>query len=269
MELIDISNWQAGLSLADVKAAGKSGVICKASEGITYTDPTYAGFRAQAASQSLIFGSYHYARPDVDTAADARQITIDAKAEAAYYLAASMPAEGDMVALDYEKASSLTASQQELWVATWLSEVEDATGQKPLLYTNPSFWSTEVGGSQIFGAYPLWLALWGVNDGTRYPASPISGWSVIAMHQYTSKGSIAGKDIDLDYIAPTFEVASLQIGLQPTTVGDPFGPPFKAIAKDGSVLATSQTRTTAFTDFLYDEVAKTGESKLQATRRMA
>ncbi len=51
----DVSNYQAGLSLA-----GASAVIIKATQGTTYRDPYYQGFKAQAMSLGIPYAAYHW-----------------------------------------------------------------------------------------------------------------------------------------------------------------------------------------------------------------
>jgi GH25 family lysozyme M1 (1,4-beta-N-acetylmuramidase) len=60
---VDISNHQPGADLAKAKAAGCSFVFAKATEGATYADPYFAGFRTKAAQLGLPLGAYHFARP--------------------------------------------------------------------------------------------------------------------------------------------------------------------------------------------------------------
>jgi glycosyl hydrolase family 25 len=55
----DVSHFQTGLSLR-----GAPAVIAKATQGSTFTDPAYAGFKAQAAAFGIPFAAYHW----VDTA---------------------------------------------------------------------------------------------------------------------------------------------------------------------------------------------------------
>jgi hypothetical protein len=52
----DVSSWQAGLTLQP----GTAAVIAKATEGTGFTDPSYAGFKAQAARIGAIFSAYHF-----------------------------------------------------------------------------------------------------------------------------------------------------------------------------------------------------------------
>ena len=60
MKGIDISNYQAGLDLADARGAGIEFAICKISEGRTYRDRQFDTFYAQAAGCGLPLGAYVY-----------------------------------------------------------------------------------------------------------------------------------------------------------------------------------------------------------------
>lgn len=61
---VDISNWNAGLDLAEVKREGFSFVIAKISEGNTFQDSTWPGFRDTARANGLTLAGYHYVRTD-------------------------------------------------------------------------------------------------------------------------------------------------------------------------------------------------------------
>lgn len=50
----DIASYQAGLNLSGVPF-----VVVKATEGTSYFNPTYAGFKSQAASKGIKFAAYH------------------------------------------------------------------------------------------------------------------------------------------------------------------------------------------------------------------
>ena len=60
MKGIDISNYQAGLDLADAKSAGIEFAICKLSEGRSYRDRQFDTFYEQARSCGLPLGAYVY-----------------------------------------------------------------------------------------------------------------------------------------------------------------------------------------------------------------
>jgi GH25 family lysozyme M1 (1,4-beta-N-acetylmuramidase) len=270
-EFLDISNWQSALQLSAAKAAGVEGVIAKASEGSDFIDSTYPMFRAQAKDNGLIFGSYHFARPDTNAATtDIRSIVQDARREATLYLAAATPEEGDLIAVDFEKPAPLTASQMEFWAATFLDTVEEELGQPPMLYTNAGRWQASVGNSAEFGAYPLWLASWGPDDGTYHQAAPLPGWSLVTMQQYTSKGTITGypDNLDRDLLNPAVDIASLQLGLQPTTLGDPYGPPY-TLRFGETTLETAVGKTAEFSDGMWANVDQLGKVSVEGTRRTA
>ena len=68
---IDISNYQRGLDIAEVKREGFDFVFAKVSEGSYYQDPTWPGFRDAIRANGLILAGYHYVTLD-DPAAQAR-----------------------------------------------------------------------------------------------------------------------------------------------------------------------------------------------------
>src|SRR5512146_1236088 len=51
----DVSVYQTGLDLA-----GTPVVICKATQGTTYTNPAYDAFKAEAARHNVYFTAYHF-----------------------------------------------------------------------------------------------------------------------------------------------------------------------------------------------------------------
>ena len=62
-EGIDVSHWQGNIDWVQVKGAGKSFAIVKATEGIGYKDDKYDRNKAGAMGNGLKFGAYHFARP--------------------------------------------------------------------------------------------------------------------------------------------------------------------------------------------------------------
>src|SRR5207248_10239672 len=61
---VDVSNWQGNINWNKVAADGKRFAFMKASEGRTYTDPTYAQNRQGALAAGVVIGAYHFALPD-------------------------------------------------------------------------------------------------------------------------------------------------------------------------------------------------------------
>jgi len=61
--IADISHYQAGLSMQTLHRSGFAAVILKACEGVTYVDPSFAGWLAQARSLGLPVAAYHFVHP--------------------------------------------------------------------------------------------------------------------------------------------------------------------------------------------------------------
>lgn len=177
---IDVSTWQGTVDWGAVRRSGRLFAFAKATEGVTYVDPTFAANRAgMAAAGMTLRGLYHFARPDNNGAA----------AEAAHFLqtvGTLLP--GEVPVLDLEVAPGPAAGD---WAAEWMARVAQATGRTPVLYSNQAYLNG-VPTSRLTG-YPLWIAAWGRDDGT-VPASPPSTdrWSRWTWWQYTSNATVTG-----------------------------------------------------------------------------
>jgi len=111
------------------------------------------------------------------------------------------------------------------WIGDFLTEMKAKSGKTPIIYTNPSFWSsctgnatsftTTAGTAGSFGSYPLWLAAWGV-------ASPpaVAGWSSPAFWQYTSAATVTGESgtVDADYLTPLQQNSTVGTAVAPVQV---------------------------------------------------
>jgi lysozyme len=194
LEGIDVSTWQGTVDYAKVKAAGKSFVIAKATEGIGYVDPTYATNRSAARSAGLALTGYHYARPDLNPTNPVE--------EADWFVSKLAMATGMLVpALDLEVAGSLGTTGLQKWVAAWLAEVYARTGVRAMIYTSPNFWKNAMGDTTSFadqGYTVLWIAHWFVSA----PTMPAANWGGRSwtFWQYDDCGSVPGIAgcVDLD-----------------------------------------------------------------------
>jgi lysozyme len=194
LEGIDVSTWQGTVDFAKVKAAGKSFVIAKATEGIGYVDPKYATNRSAARSAGLAFTGYHYARPDLNPT--------NPVGEADWFVSKLALATGMLVpALDVEVAGNLGTAALQKWVSSWLAEVYARTGVRAMIYTNPSFWKSAMGDTTSFagqGYTVLWIAHWFVSA----PTVPAANWGGRGwtFWQYEDCGAVPGivGCVDLD-----------------------------------------------------------------------
>jgi GH25 family lysozyme M1 (1,4-beta-N-acetylmuramidase) len=193
-EGVDVSNWQGSINFAKVKAAGKKFVIAKASEGNTWTDPSYARNKANAMAAGLKFSGYHFARPGTQSG--------DAVKEADHFVAVLGLHHGMLVpALDLEVTGGLGPTALQSWVRAFLARVQYRLGVKAMIYTNASFWSTAMGNTTWFSANGykvLWTANWKVSS----PAVPATNWGGRSwtFWQYSDCGSVPGISgcVDLD-----------------------------------------------------------------------
>ena len=188
----DVSNWQGAIDWAKVAGGGYQFALCKASEGTTFTDPTFAANWAGAKTAGLVRGAYHYCRPDLGNTPAAEVATFARALEAAGGVAP-----GDVIALDAETGNGNLLA----FVTGWLQAAEAQFGCKPLLYSSPSFMQQHgLLGDATLAQYGLWLASWS----TSAPQAPPS-WTFWALWQYSAWGSVPGITgyVDLDQFAGT------------------------------------------------------------------
>ncbi|KAF9547546.1 glycoside hydrolase family 25 protein [Agrocybe pediades] len=184
---IDVSGYQPNVNWKTVKANGVTFAYIKATEGTTYTNPSFSSQYTGATNEGIIRGGYHFARPGASSGA----------AQANFFLAhgGGWSADGRTLpgALDLEAGcSGLSQAAMVSWIKDFSNTYHAKTGRYPVIYTTTSWWKTCTGDSSEFGANnPLWIARWGSSIG-ELPA----GWQFTSFWQYTDKGPNPG---DQDY----------------------------------------------------------------------
>jgi len=188
---IDVSFWDAGIDWPKVRATGQRYVFVKATEAITYKDPTFDDNWFGAKSAGLLRGAYHFFRCNVD-----------AKKQADYFIdyVKSFNDNGELPpVLDLETPDGQRKEKIIPAAKTWLDRVEAAFGRKPIIYSGQYFlqdYFSEAGGGPSAWAkdYPLWLAQYPNNyvEGSQ-PFLP-RGWFKWAFWQYynPTQGEIYG-----------------------------------------------------------------------------
>lgn len=186
---IDVSHYQGTVDWTAVRQAGCSFAFIKATDGLTVVDPMFQQNWTQAQQAGLLRGAYHFFRANDDPTAQAN------------FFCSTVGSPGELPpVLDVEINSGVSNSQVISGVQIWLQVVESWAGCKPILYTSPGFWDGL--GTSSFGAYPLWVAEYGVST----PKIP-SGWESWTFWQYSQSGTIAGisGNVDLDTFSGTLE----------------------------------------------------------------
>lgn len=168
---LDVSSFQDEISFK-----GFDFVIIKASEGWNFVDPGLARHAKRAISDGVLYGFYHYARPDLGNAPEI---------EADSFISFVKPYLGKcLLALDWEQ---LSLNYSPKWALRWLNRVFAKTGVKPVLYIQGSEAiksKYKIISDEDFG---LWVAHWGVDKPS------FNNWDTYAVWQYR------GSPLDLDY----------------------------------------------------------------------
>lgn len=184
---IDISKWQAGIDLSKIDT---DFVICKATEGVGYTDKYCDKLYQQAKKLGKKLGVYHFARPDLGNTATA---------EADWFVRETKGYHKEaMLILDWESGDLGNVT----WAKQWLDRVYQKTGVKPVIYMSASVMTSYNWSSVANADYGLWVANYGSNNGTAqesvFDRYPLKHWSFYALWQYTSKGRLSGYNGNLD-----------------------------------------------------------------------
>ncbi len=192
---IDVSHHQGNINWTLVANDGKVFAYCKATEGHTYQDPNFTTYMVNGTNAGVVMGAYHFARPDNNTALEDADNFITAAQ--AYIGSGYLPP-----ALDLEDPNSSThldqlfsSSQLTSWVQTWMNQVENQTGVRPIIYLS-SHYAAYLNSS--LNSYGLWIAK--PNTSPTTPPTNIGNWNDWVIKQYDWYGSVNGisGDVDLD-----------------------------------------------------------------------
>lgn len=191
MQGIDISNWQAGLTVASLDPACRF-VIVKATQGGSYMSPTMTGQADATLASGRLLGLYHY----VDGSG--------AAAEAAHFAGTVAPYLGRAVlAIDWEAGSNRRWGDT-AYLRDVCREVIARTGVRPLLYVSASALPAVRPVADGLGMR-LWVAQYASNQATGWQEHPWrEGTYECAIRQYSSAGTVAGYagrlDLDIAYM---------------------------------------------------------------------
>ena len=156
-------------------------VIVKATEGVGYVDPRFEENVQNALNNSQLTGVYHYARPDTGNTPSV---------EAEHFVETIQPYLGKvMLVLDWEEEEAIDNT---LWVSSWMWEVYQKTGVRPVLYTSASV-AADYNWAGISSEFDLWVACY-TQDSAELPNYEISDydlseWRTI-IWQYSTAGEL-------------------------------------------------------------------------------
>lgn len=159
---IDISRYQGKLMEEIDNLDTLHFAICKATEGIHYTDPDFMMNWQFIRRRGLFRGAYHFYHNSEDPVL-----------QGSHFVSVVPPADSlDLPLVVDVEEGSLTGKTELLSfnkdLLRLLQYIEHQTGKKPMLYTNLSF-ANQYLTLPEFGDYPLWLAEY---SGMRTPQLP-------------------------------------------------------------------------------------------------
>jgi beta-N-acetylhexosaminidase len=186
---LDVSSAQGSVNWQAAYNNGARFAYAKATEGTTYTNPSFAQQYNGAYDIAMIRGAYHFAHPDSSTAT----------AQADYFLAHGGGWSGDgrtlPPALSLQNNPSgaqcygLSTAAMVNWIKAFSDELHLRTTKYALISTTASWWTACTGNSSALAATnPFWLASYTANP----PAAMPAGTSTWTFWQSATSGSFPG-----------------------------------------------------------------------------
>lgn len=172
---IDISHYQGQVFWEVIGENSKMAyVYIKASEGGDRIDPRYERNIQLAHQFGLKVGSYHFFRPKTNLTKQLEN-----------FMTQCRPGDQDLIPMiDVETKSGLSTSEFRDSLTKFITLVEEAYKQKPLIYTFTNFYNAHMQGA--IDGYPLMIAQYNAVEPELKDGRDITMW------QYTGKGRING-----------------------------------------------------------------------------
>lgn len=172
LEGVDIAEFSGNIDWQQVKNHGISFALARANDGINHKDSLFPAYWPAIKKAGIIRGAYFLFRPTQDIDIQVRSFVqvVDLKP-------GDLPPFIDI--LSSSSWDSLSLMERIDRVAKCLKAVENATGYKPIIFTEAKFWREKMGNTSRFSNYPLWIK----NHSTDTPSIP-GGWKSYTFHQY-------------------------------------------------------------------------------------
>jgi lysozyme len=172
--VIDLSHHNDVTDFNAIRLNGTIGIIHKASEGSTYTDPEFWERRAEAGDAGLLWASYHYLHHgDIDS-------------QIANFLTKVQPAFGERLVIDYEEEDctldDLRQAIRCLRNAVPFCELTVYSGHLIKEHLGDNY-------DPLLSTTSLWLAQYSSADELDWPQGT---WPTWTLWQYTDCAAVAG-----------------------------------------------------------------------------
>lgn len=195
--LVDISRYQAGLSIAEVKKEGFAAVLARASTGYEggSKDAQFATFKSQAAKAGILFAAYHFLYP-------ANQVSVAHQADVC---AAAIGDTSIPVMIDHEPDGSGAPTPSVAAAVDFAGEMRDRGYTVPLWYLPHWVWSDHLHSPALPKTAGLQLVASSYVSGSGaasalYPGD--SHWPATyggltpVIWQFTDAAKVAGQSVD-------------------------------------------------------------------------
>lgn len=172
---VDLSHWQDTVDFEQLKSGGVLGVILKATEGLTYSDPTFRDRCMLAKAAGLAVSSYHFLKPDNPTG------------QMDFYSRYVCAEPGDRLVIDYEDPLCHLDDLKE--AAAYL----ESRGFQVTIYGANGFLGAQLKGKrdEQLARYDLWVASYTTKD-VPTTTDLAATWPVWALWQFTDKAIVEG-----------------------------------------------------------------------------
>jgi GH25 family lysozyme M1 (1,4-beta-N-acetylmuramidase) len=130
----DVSHYQSTIDWAKVKSHGAEFAMAKATEGVSYKDPSFAAnWKGMKAAGIKVRGAYHFGHPNDNT-----------KAQVDYFLGmVGSTGAGDFLVLDIESADKQSPTRVAEFSSEFVKLVHNHTKRPVFVYTGEWFWVSE------------------------------------------------------------------------------------------------------------------------------
>jgi uncharacterized protein with LGFP repeats/GH25 family lysozyme M1 (1,4-beta-N-acetylmuramidase) len=189
---LDVSSYQGDVNWQQQRNMGALFAYAKATEALSYYNPSFASQYGGSRSVGMIRGAYHFAIPNVSSGA----------AQANYFASNGGAWSGDgytlppLLDIEYNPYPDLgntcynmSADQMILWIADFSNTMYTRTGRYPAIYSTTDWWSRCTGNTPAFRNQPLHIASYNTSGS---PGALPAGWNKYDIWQYSSDGPFAG-----------------------------------------------------------------------------
>jgi lysozyme len=187
IKFIDVNHWEGKLDWIAIKNFGINFSYAKATEGLTFFDDTFDYNVVNMERNKVFWGAYHYYREGFDPIKQAQW----------FYSKASKTQLTPV--LDVEGINNPDINSTN--VLRCLQEIEKLFGRKPMIYTGFYFWRDRMKSPAWSIDYKLWIANYTSGTVPLIPAP----WKTWTFWQFTDRGLIAGKPLDVNWFNGTIE----------------------------------------------------------------